>query len=92
LAVGIVTNLAADIVTNLAVGIVTNLAVGIVTNLAVDIVTNLAVNNLSIAFVIELGAGILIGNPALTALGVCILIVTHLTDIPSLISLLELIL
>ena len=80
------------IVTNLAVGIVTNLAVGIVTNLAVDIVTNLAVNNLSIAFVIELGAGILIGNPALTALGVCILIVTHLTDIPSLISLLELIL
>ena len=76
----------------MAVDIVTNLAVGIVTNLTVDIVTNLAVNNLSIAFVIALGVGILIAILALTTLGDCILIVTHLTDIPSLISLLELIL
>ena len=80
------------IVTNLAVDIVINLAVGIVTNLTVDIVTNLAVNNLSIAFVITLEAGILIAILALTTLGVCILIWTHLTDIPSLISLLKLIL
>jgi len=76
------------IITNLAVDIVTNLAVGIVTNLAIDIVTNLTVNNLGIAFVIAQVAGIL----ALTALEAGILIVTHLTVIPSLISLLELIL